>query len=209
MAILSVAAALGGAGCATATTPTPGPSPSPTYPRGSPNATALENLNFIRGLEDASGRRSVLMSVAGDSQQNGLVRAEGAWEYMFADHDALTSRGTRVRFWTVWPDGRVTFNENLNVSRIPVGEIGPALRIDSPEVARLAREYGAQAYVERYPNVRIVLGAHYLAGRIVWEASFRDTSSPNRPPCELGPIYIDAQTGELLHAELGCLNSLN
>jgi hypothetical protein len=197
-------------GCTTAApTPQPTPSSSPTYPRVIPNSSLLENLNTVRALEDASGRRSVLMRLAGPAEQDsGRIASGSHWGYVFADHDALTSQETRIRIWAVWSDGRVTFEESLNVGQTAVAEIGPALQFDSPQVVRMAREYGAQPYLDRYPSAIAGTGAEYLGGRVVWQVVFFG-AGVGRPPCELGPIYIDARTGELLHADLGCLKLLN
>jgi hypothetical protein len=200
LALLTLAAR--GAGCRSPAAPSPNPSASPSYPAAKPDATAFENLPLIRSLERSSSRRSFLVEIGTPAATQEGVSAPGdGWEYTFAE-----IVGTRIDLyrWTVFSTGGVKFRgPEPNVSRLEINDIEPLL-VDSNTAARLGREYGAQAYVDRYTQVRIHMSIRLLRGLVVWELSF--FAPVSQTGCEL-PIWLLAKTGELLARDLRCLSS--
>lgn len=179
------------------------PSASPSYPAAKPDATAFENLSLIRSLERSSGRKSFLVEINAPSvTQEGVSTPGDGWQYTYAE---VVGTHTDLYPWTVYSTGQIEFHgRQPNVSRLEINDIEPLLVIDSDTAARLGREYGAQAYVDRYSQVRIHMRVRLLGGLVVWEVSFFAPVTQTR--CEL-PIWLLAKTGELLARDLRCLSS--
>lgn len=182
--------------------PPPSPSASPTYPTGKPDATAFENLQLIRDLERASGRQSDLVFIGGGAKLDGHASPGAGWTYQFAE-------GTvRVVQWGVSTAGQVTFRPNAYWSdyRQEKKEIGPSLRLDSPAVIASALRNGGQAFVNQFPGAKVKMLYAHLAGVVHSQVTFY---ALGEAPCELGPIVVDARTGQLLTRELSCLDRLD
>ena len=106
--------------------------------------------------------------------------------------------------WIIWPDGRVEYRGLMpNTHRPPLDatEIGPHVLIDSPEIIRLARSYGAERYVSTYPDALAFMEYRFLAREPVARILFASLTAP----CSLGPLYIHATTGALMASDLGCV----
>jgi hypothetical protein len=205
--IVSVVAALRRSGCPYSPSPaipspSPVPSASPSYPAGRPNATALENLPLILSLERASGRQTVLFNlVSNGSDLDGRIQGESTWSYEFAERRETTYT---FYFWAVTEAGDVQFRgPALPVLPFAFSDLGPVITIDSDAAVELARSYGAEPYVRAHSDARPrPLAARFVGGLPVWNVRFDAKSAP----CELGPIYIDARTGDLLARDLWCLS---
>jgi hypothetical protein len=107
--------------------------------------------------------------------------------------------------WVVLADGTVEYDGEiggLNVTS--TSEIGPALLHDSPEIARLARSYGAQPYVDRFPSALVGYTYRYRFGTPEGYAHF---FADETTPCTVD-IYLNFETGWLLGRDLTCLNRL-
>jgi hypothetical protein len=183
--------------------PAPSPSPSPTLPAGKPDGTAFDNLQFVRDLEQSSGRRSDLVFIGGGANLDGRVPQGLVWRYQFAEG------GIRVVEWSISATGRVTFFPNALWSsyRLEMKEISASLALDSPAIISSALRYGGQAYVDRFPGAKVEMFYGHFRGIVYSQISF--FTSPREAPCELGPIVVSAQTGELLTRELSCLDLLS
>jgi hypothetical protein len=183
-----------------------GPNPSPTpFPRAKANATAFENVAFVRGFEEASGRRSLLVNITafGILPSGAPIADGGAWFYIFSD-----PRDLKLYNWQVYSDGRVLLYPDVpDIAHHVRAELFPETTIDSPRAWTLALSYGAKPYLDRYPNAHAAMNCAFRAGIPTWQVRFFDEFARPRP-CELGPIYIDARTGELLSADLYCLTRL-
>jgi hypothetical protein len=198
--VLAGVTLLGRSGCKAPTNPTPSPSPTPSsFPRGVPNATALENLALIETLERAQGRQTTRLVWV--STQVNLDGRGGAWRYQFGE---IVEGRASLYEWNVSTDGTVQhLGRVTELVRVEYGELRP-LTIDSPEMARLGLEYGGQRFIDRYPTVRTVVSVIYrhLGGKPVCNLVFRA-----EPDVEcIVPIYIDAQTGALMARDLSCLS---
>lgn len=208
VAILGASVALARAGCGGPSAPTPGTSPNPGgSPSARPSSTALENLSLIRNLETATGRQSILYFVFGDVTQAGVLSPNSAWNYGF--YAPETSPFISYN-WSVYTDGRVQFREGSLVRRgIEFIEMQPRLRIDSPQAVRLALDYGARAYANRYPDALVLMSYRYIGRQPICQMRFFVLSVPGTTrPCELGPILIHAETGELMLRDLSCNDQL-
>jgi hypothetical protein len=171
---------------------------------GKPLSTAFENLPLILSLEETSGRQTILIAIAGPANQDGRTREGDGWGYTFAE----MSGGTRKLYgWIVRGDGRVEFRgEVLDLLRYERADIGPFLQIDSPQAARLGREYGAQPFVDRYPNAQIGMSCRFLGGQPIWDLGFFVIPGPT-PFCEPN-IWLHAQTGQLMARDVSCISRL-
>lgn len=214
--VLGAIVSLGRAGCGGPSSPTPvasaSPAPSPSSSPGSglpnvrPSSTAFENLALIRSLEVATGRQSILYFVsAAGLTQDGFVTPTSSWDYSFYAPATSTVIGYN---WLVRGNGRVEFRESSLVIRgIDFTEIQPRLRVDSPQAVRLALEYGARAYANRYPEALVQMTYRYIARQPICQMTLFVLGT-NRPACELGPIMIHAETGELMLRDLSCYDLL-
>src|SRR5262249_40189052 len=137
LAAATLISAQGHPGCGSPTEPAqPSPSPrptqtpSPTFPEGTPNATAFQNLEHVRTLERASGRlTTVLVALVGDATQEGVVASGDSWSHYFADPDAAPP--VKLYGWNVRSDGRVIFSESADIQRFDLTELGPFLAVDA------------------------------------------------------------------------------
>jgi len=168
---------------------------------GKANATLLANLDLIRQIETATGRRTILvwMSVAG-ADANGIVEPGNAWHYTFAD------RATeRIAYydWAVRDTGAIEPRDVFPLPGLEITEI-TIVSIDSDQAARLARSYGGQTYFDRFSNAHIRMAVRYIQGKLVWDLLLQG-APPVGPFCEV-PMTIDATTGQLLSRDLSCLN---
>lgn len=185
--------------------PAPTATPSPNYPLGTPNATAFENLPLIRSLETASGRQTILVSLGGSGlDQDGRLLSGDGWQYVFAER---AGNVVNLYEWTLRSTGALELTGPYSPfnNRVDFTEIGPVLAVDSDEAVRLGRRYGAQPFVDKYPNAHVTMTCRFQGRLPTWEMKFWD-HSPTGTRCELGPIYVNAQTGDLLARELSCLN---
>jgi hypothetical protein len=176
-------------------------SPSPIYPRGIANSTIFENIPLIRQLEANFARDSSLVFMGGPATQDGKVAPGSLWRYQFG------YRADRFRIvqWSVWLDGTIQYDgEVLGLSVTSDRDIGPALVYDSPELARLARAYGAQPYVDRFPMALVGMTYRYRFGTPEGNARFFDDVTTS---CRVN-IYVNFETGSLLGRDLACLNNL-
>jgi hypothetical protein len=187
--------------------PTPSPSPASTpFPYGKAHATAFDNVEFVRGLEAATGRQSLLVKITafGILPTGAPVASGGSWNYIFSD-----VKDRKLYLWTVYGDDGavVPTPDRPDIERLDRSELIPGTNIDSPRAWKLALRYGAQPYLDRYPNAHSKMDCRFRAGFPTWEVFFFDNSATPRP-CGVGPIYIDARNGELLSANLYCLTHL-
>ena len=197
------------------TAPTGGPPPTypqagspPTHPQASLQSRVFENITLVRGLERAAGREGMLVAFGGRATQQGTLHPDSAWHYTFADQTA----GNNLKFhaWNIYPDGTVGYAGEVGDflrPRYDVTELEPVLVVDSPEAVRLGRQYGAQPFVDRYPAATVPMLCRFIGRVPTWEIYFAERP-PAGPRCSLGPIFINAQTGDLLARSLGCLDSL-
>ena len=203
LVVLAASIALGRSGCGGPSAPTPNPSPtsspSPTvtpYPPGVPNAPAFGNIAHATGLERASGRGTVLVSVQGNVTLAGLVTPGSSWYYAFADPKSTIP--VRLFLWNVLPDGRVESSTTLDVLRLDLVDLTPRLVVDSSEAVRLGRRYGAESFVQRYPECWVELNYRYVGRLAVCQMIF------TAGRCRMGPVIINAESGELLSRTLNC-----
>jgi hypothetical protein len=188
-------AVLGKSGCADRPS-TPTPSPTPTT--GKPNPTALDNLALVRSLEQASGRKTILVRIAGAARPDGSISTGTSWQYQFAEESGTT---VKLYEWDALPTGELVFRGVVpELVRLDIVELGPFLAIDSPQAIQLGRGYGGQQFLDRYPQA--LVGTNYwFQGRL--------------PTCQMvfftqgdfcsALVIIHAQTGELLARDLSCL----
>jgi len=118
-------------------------------------------------------------------------------------------RQREVPPWDILPDGTVEYAGEVGDflrPRYDVTELEPVLVADSPEAARLGRQYGAQPFVDRYPTATVRMSCRFIGRVPTWQ--IHSELPPVGPRCELGPIFINAQNGDLLARRLGCLDSL-
>jgi hypothetical protein len=188
-------------GCAGPSDPTGNPSPSPIYPRGIANSTIFQNIPLVRRLEANFARDSSLVFMGGPATQDGKVAPGSRWRYQFG---YVTDR-FRVVQWSVLPDGTIEYDgDTLGLSVTSDRDIGPALVNDSPDLAQLARAYGAQPYVDRFPMALVGMTYRYRFGTPEGDAQFFDDATT---PCHVN-IYVNFETGGLLGRDLACLNNL-
>src|SRR5438477_4974146 len=200
--VATVFATLGRAGCSPSQ-PTPSPSPSPTPLMGKPNATVLANLDVVRQIEKGTGRSTIRVWVrAAGADAGGIVEPGNAWHYTFAER---TVDGVVLHDWAVRDTGEIEPRDVFPVPGLDILEIGPSLRIDSDEAARLARTYGGQAYFDRFSGAYLQMSGRYIGGKVVWDLLFQGAPPIGGDICEI-PMVIDATTGELLYQSLACLN---
>lgn len=187
--------------------PTPAPAATP-LPWGGPHGKALDNLALIRRLEKESGRRTILVSIAGPGvTQAGTVAPGSAWAYVFAEWQGP---GVRYFQWNVYWDGRVTVGGPYpGITKFDVTAVEGACRMDSDEAVRRGRSYGGQRFIDRYPNATVRMSCRWQGRLPTWQLRFLKLPSEGGPPCELGPIYLNAETGELLGRDLTCLDTLS
>ena len=122
--------------------PAPTPSPSPTPLMGKANATVLANVDVVRQVERATGRHTILVWVGtAGAGQSGTPLVDSSWHYTFA---GSTTDGVVYHDWAVRETGVIEPRDVFPVPGLVISEIGPSLRIDSDEAARLARSYGGQ-----------------------------------------------------------------
>lgn len=179
------------------------PSPSPS-PSARPDSTLLENLERVRTLQRSSGGPPDLVALGGAVDTDGTVASGSAWNYRFG---SLENNVLSIVRWFVWSDGRIVLGgpegDNLRPP-LDITEIGPALKLDSPDIIRLAREFGADPYYTRFSDARAILTIRYLGREPVAEIVVRSFTAP----CQLGPIHIHAGTGALMARDLRCLDRL-
>ena len=108
-----------------------------------------------------------------------------------------------------WPNATAFQNlahaRNLERARFDLSELGPFLAVDSPEAVILGRKYGAQAFVDRFPESFVRMGYSFIGKVAICEMYFFVLS---QPVCELGPIIVNAENGKLMYRDLKCLNAL-
>jgi hypothetical protein len=150
-----------------------------TLPRSSLRATALENLRTIQALENATGRTTRLAFIGGLASLDGRIVEGGLWRYQFASID-----GRSIHEWRVWFDGRIdSLPEKQDFLRLEGGDLAIGLTLDSPEAIKLARELGAEPFVERYADATV---------------SFRYRMRRGSPVCDIGFLREPTVTCALL-----------
>src|SRR5438552_18103742 len=164
----ALAAVLATTGCHTTGSTTP--NTTEQIRPGIANATAFQNLPRVRSLERASGRSSVLVRINGVvNPYTGRVLPRAVWEYEFAE---TVSGGSHFHIWDVTDTGAITVQLNVMLPH-GVTEIGPFLAVDTDEASRLAREYGGQRYLDRYPGAGLQMESDVIAGIGRWAMTFR------------------------------------
>ena len=180
-------------------TPTVTPTP-PVYPPGVANATALENLALVTGLETAAVQQSILVRIAGYGELTGRIASGSGWEYSF-----VRGGGEIEGVWTVWYDGRVQFfSYQPPIHTYETPGIEGSLFIDSPAAIQKALEAGVSAFTAVHPDA--IVRARYWRkfGRVICEMQFYDRLHIDR--CE-PEVYVDAATGEVVYTALECIGS--
>jgi hypothetical protein len=141
------------------------------------------------------------VSVYGGATLEGRVVPGNPWIYEFAE-DTLPFR---PYVWYANSSGQISFHGSIvEPLRLALVDISPGLIIDSDQAVRLAREYGAEAYLDRYPNAQVDIRCLRTAQVSTWTIHFYTIPHGN-PFCEIS-IDLDAQTGQLLNRDVGCLN---
>lgn len=169
--------------------------------RGTANATIFENIALIRQLEADFARDSSLVFMGGAATQDGRVSAGSSWRYQFG----YTTDTFHVVQWKVLPDGTIQYDgETLPLNVTSTRDIGPSLVHDCPEVARLARLYGAQPYVDRFPMALVGTVYRFRFGTPEGYVNF---FADGTTPCTV-QIYLNFETGGVLGRDLTCLNNL-
>ena len=187
--------------CGAAYSPSPAASPSPTptpLPRGTPLATARENLELVVGIERAAGRPGKLVMVDGPgiTTDGGRIRPGNGWSYFFADPD-------RNRFhWRVESSGEVRSAEpGLDLLNLDLTDINDRLHVDSDRAVQIAARSGGQSFVDRYPAAIIFANCRFQAGVLTWHVEYIENLSTLCSP----EFWINATTGELLARDVACL----
>lgn len=135
--------------------------------------------------------------MGGNVTLDGLVTPGSSWTYAFADPKSAFP--VRLFRWQVLPDGRVESSNAMDDLRLDLVDLTPRLMVDSPEAVRLGRRYGAESYVRRYPQAFVRLHYRYVGRLPVCQMIF-----VGQPACELGPVIVNAETGDLLSRALNC-----
>jgi hypothetical protein len=190
LALLAILATAGVHSCQGPTLPEPSETP-----RGRANSKILENIEFVRAREAATGRDSILVALGGVGAITGTACPEGYWWYLFAERPSY-----RLHEWAIYCDGQVVFEgEKSNAAHYDMTEIGPVLNLDSDDLAQVVRANGGQDYLDRYPQARFSLGGRYIGRRPIWQLRF----STLEVPCGFSAV-IDGQTGEVLMTSQPC-----
>jgi hypothetical protein len=144
---------------------------------------------MIRALEAAVRPNTILVFVGGTSDQFGRVYPNSTWGFAFADR---SDPRQVAHSWTVYSDGRVVYlgegGFRALKREIPVSGI-----LDSDAAVKLGKG-PAGRYLERYPDAYVVASYTYTSGLPVWTLRFQHD------------IYLKADTGEFLAADMGCLD---
>ena len=108
-------------------------------PRGTANATILENLALIRSLEAASGRDSILVALGGyASPASGTSFPGDGWGYLFAARP-----NHRLYAWSVYYDGRIEFQgEKSDSLHYVMAEIGQSSTLTAATSSGLRKHMG-------------------------------------------------------------------
>jgi hypothetical protein len=197
LAVLCVAVGALGCGDSTGPTPTPTPTPHVKIPPGKPDATALENLALVRGLDEAAGHTTILVAIGNTrvGTDGRAMRGADSWEYGFAPTDP---NELRIYWSSVDATGHIRFLgfTEPTIRRFSYTELEP-LPLDSSQIVALALAQGGQRFWDKYPGSFIGIDCRWIGGRSVWEVGMRNRSVPD---CYEGFVF-DARTGELLVRE--------
>jgi hypothetical protein len=141
-----------------------------------------------------------LVSIYGGTTLEGRPVPGNPWIYEFAEE----SLPVRPYVWYAYPSGQILFHGPIvEPLRLALVDISPGLFVDSDQAVRLARDYGAQAYIDRYPNAQVDIRCLRTAQVPTWTVHF-STIPLGNPFCEVS-IDLNAQTGALLNRDVGCL----
>jgi hypothetical protein len=190
LALLAIVLSTGSPSCQGPTLPEPGETP-----RGWANSKILENIEFLRAREAATGRDSILVALGGASPITGTTCPDGVWWYRFAERPYY-----RLTDWQIGCDGQfVSLADRPDTLHLDMTEIAPVLNLDSDELIWIAREHGGETYLNRYPDARAGLVGRFVGRRPTWELRF----STLQVPCGFSAL-IDGQTGEVLLTSQPC-----
>lgn len=170
------------------------PDPLPT---GLPNAKIYDNLPLARQLEAQQRPDTIFTEMSGYFDLDGTC-SEG---------DGVTYEFTRVqtlqRFdWAVYCDGQIeAFGPLSPVGPITLVDVGPMIKINSDEAIKLARKYGGQAFVKRYPDALAGLRYSILDDYPVCTVRFFKIGVQCEPK-----YWLHAGTGELLQKDDSCIS---
>lgn len=169
-------------------------------PRAAPQSHVLDNLELIGSLEHLKHPTSLLTRAAGDSTRDGIVVADGVWDYVYTDFEHNNKEYT----WEVWPDGNITHDDNgftPPISLIPFKfNFEPLLKVNSDEAVTIAIENGGSALLKKYPDAYISVLYEFL---YPGSASCDVTITDRTFQCSLS-FRLDAQTGVILKKKTSC-----
>lgn len=180
----------------------PGCDDSPTTPDpvqpppGIPNAKMFDNLPLVRQLESQLRPDTILTRMSGTFDQAGTCRDGNAVEYVFT----RISTGEHFDWW-VYSDGQLeVYGPMSPVGPITIVDIGPMMKLNSDETARLSRKYGGQRFVALYPDSLSVQRYSIIDDYPVCKVHLHKIGVPCEPS-----YWIDAGTGELLQKDDDCI----
>lgn len=186
------------------TTPAAAASPSPAagWPRAKAAASALENLEHVRSLERSLRPDTVLITMfAVSAEFDGTAPAGGGtWAYVFR---TPAGRPMEIYQWDVDRSGAVKmFGPVSPIRIIEPNDIGPSIVIDSRAAIEIGMANGGRDYLRLRPDAKPGLTANGWGPGGAWLVRFFASGT-----CQLGPIEIDARTGEVRTRDLSCTPS--
>jgi hypothetical protein len=164
-------------------------------PRGIPDATILENVEFFRAQAQASHPGSILVAMGGISPLGGTTCPDGYWWYRFAAPPYY-----ELWDWDIACNGQFGLPAQWHDRRfLSLVDIVPLFTVDSTDVIRIARENGGQQYLDKYPDARVSFLGRYFGGRSAWEMTLETRGT------ECGfRVIVDGQTAEVLFTHQSC-----